>query len=98
MQNVERQVVSRIYAHRKGWAFTPSAFRDIGSPYAVGMALMRLSKRGTVRRLARGLYDYPKRHPVIGVLSPDPTAVAYALAGKESARLQPSGAYAANLL
>jgi hypothetical protein len=71
---------------------------DVGSRRAVDLALHRLVKKDTLRRLARGLYNYPKTHPVMGVLSPGPDAIAKALAGKDMIRLQPSGAYAANLL
>ena len=59
---------------------------------------MRLVQKGTIRRLARGLYDYPKQHPKLGILSPDPDTVGKALAGRDAIRIQPSGAYAANLL
>jgi hypothetical protein len=44
------------------------------------------------------LYLYPKTHPKLGVLSPTPEQIARALAGKDHLRIQPSGAYAANLL
>ena len=61
--------------------------------------MSRLVQKGTIRRLARGLYDYPEQHPIMGsVLAPSPYAIARALAGKEGIRLQPSGAYAANRL
>jgi hypothetical protein len=62
------------------------------------MALTRLSRKGTIRRLARGLYDYPAQHPKIGALSPSIDAIAKALTGRDAIRLQPTGAYAANLL
>lgn len=78
--------------------FSPNQFLDLGNRSAIGVALHRLAKSGTIRRLSRGLYDYPKQHPVYGVLAPDPDAVAKALAGKHGVRIQPSGAYAANLL
>jgi len=81
-----------------GSVFTPVRFLDLGSRDAVDKVLSRLVQKGTLRRLARGLYNYPKTHPVMGVLSPGPDAIAKALAGKDMIRLQPSGAYAANLL
>ena len=71
---------------------------DLGSRQAVDLALHRLWKKGKIRRLARGVYDYPKQHPVLGALSPSPDAIARALAGRDRTRLQPSGAYAANAL
>ena len=48
--------------------------------------------------MARGLYDYPKQHPKLGTLPPDPDTVAEALAGRDAIRIQPTGAHAANLL
>lgn len=98
VQPVDKQIISRIYGHGRGWVFSPNQFLDLGSRTAVGVALHRLIKAGTIRRLARGLYDYPKQHPVYGVLAPDPDLVAKALTGKHGVRLLPSGAYAANLL
>ncbi len=98
MQSIDSKILNRVYGSGRGSVFTPGDFLDIGNRTAVDKALSRLALKGTVRRLARGLYDYPKTHPVMGVLSPNPDAIAKALAGKHGIRLQPSGAYAANLL
>ncbi|WP_205679162.1 DUF6088 family protein [Aquisphaera insulae] len=76
----------------------PGDFLDLGSRQAVDVTLHRLAKKGTIRRLARGLYDYPKEHPALGTLSPSADAIARALAGRDRTRLQPAGAYAANVL
>jgi len=95
---VEKQILSRIYGHKGGWVFTPAHFLDLGSRAVVGMALKSICDRGLIRRLARGLYDYPKKHPKLGPLAPTPEQIALALAGKDNLRIQPSGAYAANLL
>ena len=78
--------------------FVPADFLDLGSREAVDIALHRLARKGTIRRLARGVYDFPKEHPVLGPLSPSAEAVAKALAGRDRTRLQPAGAYAANVL
>lgn len=53
---------------------------------------------GKIRRLARGLYDYPMTGPDQRALPPSPDAVARALAGRHNIRLIPAGAYAAHLL
>ncbi len=76
----------------------PTDFIDLGTRQAVDLALYRLAHKGTIRRLARGIYDYPKTHPVLGPLLPPPDAIAKAIAGRQQARIQPAGAYAANLL
>lgn len=78
--------------------FTPKRFLDLGSRSAVDKALNRLADAGTIRRLDRGLYDYPERHPKLGLLSPAPDAIAKAISEKDESRLQPSGPYAVNRL
>ncbi|MCL4855596.1 MAG: hypothetical protein KJZ78_29880 [Bryobacteraceae bacterium] len=98
VQTIDSKIKSRIYGNGRGWVFSPSQFLDLGNRSAVGVALHRLEKSGTIRRLTRGLYDYPKQHATFGLLAPSPDSVAKALAGKHAVRLQPSGAYAANLL
>lgn len=98
MQHVKSTVISRIYGHGRGWVFTPKAFADIASPTTIGPTLSRLVEEGRIRKLARGLYDYPKTHPQLGSLLPPVESVAKAIAGRDHIRLLPSGAYAANLL
>jgi hypothetical protein len=78
--------------------FVPADFLDLGSREAIDIALHRLVRKGTIRRLARGVYDFPKQHPILGSLWPSADAVARALAGRDLTRLQPAGAYAANVL
>jgi hypothetical protein len=98
MQTIDAKLKSRIYGSGRGSAFTPNDFLDIGGRDAVDKALSRLAAKKTIRRLARGLYEYPREHPELGMLSPDIEKVAKALAGKDRIRLQPAGAYATNLL
>lgn len=62
------------------------------------MALLRLTKAGTIKRLARGLYYFPKTHPLLGELNPTIEAVTKAIISRDHVRLQPFGAHAANLL
>jgi hypothetical protein len=98
VQTIDSKLKSRIYGHGRGSVFTPNDFLDLGGRNAVDKALSRLATSGEVRRLARGLYEYPREHPELGTLSPDIEKVAKALAGKDRLRLQPAGAYATNLL
>jgi hypothetical protein len=97
-QSVDSKVLTRIYGMRKGGVFTPIRFLDLGTRGAIDVALFRLLKKGVIRRLARGLFDYPQIHPELGLLSPSADKIAEALAKKDQIRLQPAGAYAANLL
>lgn len=92
------KVLSRIYGHGRGWVFTPKDFLDLGTRFSVDHILSRLWFAGKIRRLARGFYDYPKKHPKLGVLSPDPYIVAKAIVRNKNAKLQISGDYCANIL
>jgi len=62
------------------------------------MALTRLSRRGTIRQLARGLYEYPRQSKRFGTLPPANEEIAKALQGRHAARVQLSGAHAAHAL
>lgn len=98
MQTIEDKILSRFYGRGRGHVATQKFFLDLGSRDGVDKALSRLVQNGKLRRIARGLYEYPRTSPILGKLSPDLEKVAYAMAGREGIRLQPTGAYAANLL
>lgn len=97
-QTADSKVRSMIYGNGRGWVFTPNSFRGLGSRDAIDSAISRLWKEGTVRKLARGLYDYPVQDPVLGTVAPSADQIARALVVRDVIRLQPSGAYAANIL
>lgn len=97
-QSAEKAILDRIRGHGRGWVFTPRHFLDLAGRPTITSALRRQTEAGTLRQLGRGLYDYPKQHAVLGTLAPNPEALAKAMAGRDRVRLQPSGAYAANLL
>lgn len=97
-QTVESAIKSKIYGHGRGWAFTPKHFSGLGSPEAIRFVLFNLQKQNLIRRVIRGVYDYPKQHRLLGVLSPDVDAVVKALSEKNGFKVQPTGAYAANAI
>jgi hypothetical protein len=96
--SVEDKILRRIRGKPVGWVFTPSHFLDQGSYGAVVLALKEICDRGRIRRLARGLYDNPKTHPKLGFLTPSAEQIVEAISTKEHTRIQPTGAYAANIL
>lgn len=98
MESVSKMVLKRIHGTGRGSLFTANNFRDLGTRTAVDKALSRLVHKGTLRRLAHGLYDYPKSHPILGILSPHPEKIAKAMSHARGMHIQPSGDYAANLL
>lgn len=97
-QAIDSRIVAAIRSRGRGAVFVPADFLEIGSREAVDVALHRLVRQGTIRRLARGVYDFPKEHPVLGPLAPSAEDIARALAGRDRTRIQPAGAYAANAL
>lgn len=96
--STDSKVLDRIHGHGRGWVFTPAHLTDLGTRNAVASALKRFKAEGIIRLIARGLYDYPVRDPVLGIVAPSADAIARALVVRDAIRLQPSGAYAANIL
>lgn len=97
-QSTKRSVLSRVYGRGRGSVFSSNEFLDLGSRKSVDMALLRLNKEGTIRRLTRGLYYFPKSSALLGELYPTVEAVTQAIMARDHVKLQPFGAYAANLL
>lgn len=97
-QSVVNAVKRKILSHGRGWCFTPKHFLDLNSPTGVRSALSRLEDEKVIRRLAQGLYEYPRQHADLGILPPQIEEIAKAIAEKNGVRIQPSGAYAANLV
>ena len=95
---VTSKIKKRIIGKGRGAIFAPSDFLDIGSRAGVDQALSRLASQGVIRRLTRGLYDFPKKSPRFGYLSPSADDIARAVARKDNQILQPSPAMAANQL
>lgn len=92
------KIKRRIIGKGRGAVFTPADFLDLGARTAVDQALSRLTGQGVIRRLTRGVYDYPKISPRLGALSPDLDVVAQAIARKDQHVVQVSPARAANML
>ncbi|MDE3055631.1 MAG: type IV toxin-antitoxin system AbiEi family antitoxin domain-containing protein [Verrucomicrobiota bacterium] len=96
--SIDHQILNAIFTLGHGAIFVPTDFLGFGSRQAVDIVLHRLVRKGTIRRLARGIYDFPKEHPKLGKLQPSPEKIAEALVGRDCTRIQPTGAYAANIL
>lgn len=91
-------IVSILRRRGRGYVFTAADFASAGTQGAVAQALSRLARKGVIRRLGRGVYDYPKTSKHLGALTPSVEAIANALARREGVQIQVSGARAANAL
>jgi len=99
MLTIEDKIVSRIYGRGRGWAFTPNDFVGDFQRANIDKSLSMLAKQGRIRRIYRGVYDYPKYSELLQQeLSPDYDQVAQALARKFNWRIQSTGDAALNLL
>ena len=99
MQSVNNKVLFMIYGHGRGWAFSSHDFVEDFSRSQIDYALSELCGEGKIRRVCRGIYDYPRYSELLRQeLSPDFDQVAQALARKFNWRIQPSGDAALNLL
>jgi hypothetical protein len=99
MQAVQNKIIAQIYGNGRGWAFSKKDFAGIGRDDAIRKTLSRLDAQEKIRRVCRGIYDYPEYSALLGkTLSPDFDQVARAIARKSGWSIHPSGAAALNLL
>jgi len=99
MQSITQKILSRIYGNGRGWCFSQVDFTDLASRSAVDSALKRLASTGTIRRILRGLYDYPTYSDFLGeYLAPDMQQVVSALCRKHGWQVVPDGSTALHLL
>lgn len=93
------RVLKRIRGQGRGSVHVPADFLDLGgaSREAVDAALGRLASAGVLRRIARGVYDYPDVSR-FGPRAPSAGAVAAAVARSTNETVVVSDAEAANRL
>lgn len=97
--SVADKILASLRGRGRGCVFNGADFRDLASRSALDKALSRLAEQGVIRRLAYGLYHFPRINPKLGgALNPLADAVAQAVAKKTDSRVIPSGALAANVL
>lgn len=92
---------SAIASRSNGEVFsTPDLLAEgLGSSRsALDLALKRLVDDGRLKRVGRGLFYVPDRHPVLGDLPPKPEMIAAALVRRTGDHILPAGADAANRL
>lgn len=96
MSSISTKIHNRIKGKGRGWVFGPADFLDLATRDTVDQTLSRLVKQDKIRRLGRGVYDFPKTDDLIGVLYPASEDVAKVLASDDV--IFQSGAMAANIL
>ena len=99
VKTLENNILSRVYGNGRGWAFSKKDFSHLGSSGSIDRTLSRMAEKGTIRRVMRGLYDYPAYSALLKkTLSPDIDQLAHALARKFGWSIQISANAALNLI
>jgi len=99
MYSIEDKIFRKICSKKKSWAFSAVDFRDIASRDAVRQALVRLHKKGNIRRIITGIYDYPSYSNVLKqYISPNISKVADAIARRCGWSIHPSSDIALNII
>lgn len=97
--NYLKQIKERVENLEKGSVIIPSDFFDIIDAVKVNVSLTRLVEDKTIRRIMRGVYEYPKYNDFLGeFVASDPNKVAHALARNYGWSIAPSGDTALNML
>lgn len=89
----------KIKSSNPGDVFITSDFSDIASTDAANQSLLRLEKIGLIRRILRGVYEYPEYNDFLKeFVAPSPDKVAHALARNFGWTIVPHGDTALNML
>lgn len=95
-ESIEDKILARSKKCGRGTVFFVGDFVSYGNRNAVNKALERLTEKGLMLRVARGIYCYPKIEKVygLGVVSPPLEDIARAMAKRDGAKIVPTGLFA----
>ena len=97
-KTIEIQVLEAINDAPRGTIFFVESFLSVGNSRAVNKALERLVAKGMIIRIAQGIYTRPKQNTLLGNTTPSVEEIAIAIAGRDKARIVPTGVFALNAL
>ncbi len=97
-ESIDKEILTNIKKRGRGFVFFARGYSHFSNPKRVQKALEQLVANGSIIRVARGVYCYPKKDKVwgTGYLYPSCDDIAYAIAQKEGARIVPTGIHALN--
>lgn len=98
MDGLDDKILTKIKKAKRGSLFFTEDFLNFGSAKAVAKTLERLTVKGDISRVARGIYARPARDPLLGELKPSTEAIAKAIRKRDKARIMPTGVLAMNAL
>ena len=100
MQSIDDKILTNVKKRGRGTIFFAQDMLQYGQRLSVLKALERMAAAGTILRVARGIYCYPKidKQLGLGALYPSLDEIAQAVAKRDKARIAPTGSYALNIL
>lgn len=95
-KSIESNILIKSKKCGRGSVFFVGDFVSYGNRNAVNKALERLTEKGLIIRVARGIYCYPKIEKIyrLGVVPPSLEDIAKAVAKRDGARIVPTGLFA----
>lgn len=97
MKEASNGVVNRIEQMEKGSIFFPSDFMDISSSDAIRQTLSRMVKKGSIKRIAQGIYCIPRENKMLGLeIMPTSDEIAKRVAERDKVKIVPTGDTALN--
>lgn len=95
-ESIEDKILEKSKKCGRGSVFFVGDFVSYGNRNAVNKALERLTEKGLMIRVARGIYCYPKIEKAygLGAVPPSREDIAKAIAKRDGARIVPTGLFA----
>lgn len=95
--NIAKLILNNIEQFPAGEPFTTKNFLGLGPRASIDQTLSRLARKGTITRLASGIFVRPQGNTYIGKVMPEPNKIVEAYAHSIGATVQVHGAEAARL-
>jgi len=95
---ISTKIENTIKQSDKGKLIFISDFSELDNYDTVRKSLQRLVKKELIIRISKGIYYYPKKDEILGILYPSIEEIGKAIAKRDKARIIPTGAFAQHLL
>lgn len=100
METIENKILTSLKKCGRGTVFFPDRFASYSTSDNIRKALEILNSKGTIIRVARGIYCYPKIDKVLGLgeILPSVDDVVNAIAKRDHIKVVPTGIHAQNII
>lgn len=98
MKSVRERIKSKIQQLETGQIILPRDYEIEFGVENTKKSLQRLTNEGFLERLSRGIYLYPERDDILGVLYPTIETIVQKIGDRDGARFTPTGSASLNYL